>query len=157
MADLKLLALDAEDLGIVSAHCQDAVALSAEMSFSPRDGRFVLVMNRFVWESAERPRRFAFSRRRDYERRRSVLHFDRVTRVRQSGVSIGDLEQVVSLLAIRFEPAEEPSGTVELVFAGGAGVRLDVECIEAQLTDLGAAWSTTNRPDHDRDDPALLR
>ena len=157
MTDLKLLALDAEDLQIVSAHCQDAVARAAEMSFAPKDGRFVLVMNRFAWEVADRARRFAFARRREYERRRAVLHFDRVTRVRQSGVAIGDPEQVLSLLAVRFEPGAEPSGEVELVFAGGSGIRLDVECIEAQLTDLGAAWSTGNRPDHDRDDPAPVR
>lgn len=151
MADLKLLAMDAEDLGIVSAHCQDAVARSAEMSFNPTEKRFVLVMNRFVWEAAGQTRRFAFSRRRDYERRRTVLHFDRVTRVRQTGVLIGDPDQVLALLALRFEAGDEPSGTVELVFAGGSAIRLDVECIEAQLTDLGAAWSTANRPDHDRD------
>lgn len=155
MADLKLLAVDAQDLEIVSAHCQDAVARSAEMNFSAREKRFVLVMNRFVWEGAEPRRRFAFSPRRDYERRRSVLHFDRVTRVRQTGVLIGDPDQVLALLAVRFVAGEEPSGTVELVFAGGSAIRLDVECIEAQLTDLGAAWSTRNKPDHERDDPAL--
>jgi Protein of unknown function (DUF2948). len=28
-------------------------------------------------------------------------------------------------------------------------MRLDVECIEASLTDLGAAWSTEHQPSHD--------
>lgn len=152
MADLKLMGVDAEDLAILSAHCQDAVVRSAEMSSLPAEGRFVLVMNRFAWEVADERRRFAFTRRKAFERRRSVLHFDRVLRVRQTGVLIGDPDQVLALLAIRFIAGEEPSGTVELVFAGGSAIRLDVECIEAQLSDLGAAWSTQNRPDHDRDD-----
>ena len=30
----------------------------------------------------------------------------------------------------------------------GAAVRLEVECIEARLTDLGAAWSTSAKPSH---------
>ena len=156
MSDLRLLGMDEADLAIVSAHCQDAVVRSAELTFQPRERRFILVMNRFAWELAGQSKRFAFTRRRDYERRRSVLHFDRVTNVRQSRVLIGDPDQVLALLALRFTVAEEPSGTVELVFAGGSAIRLDVECIEAQLTDLGAAWSTDNRPDHERDDPALL-
>ncbi|WP_185984836.1 DUF2948 family protein [Aureimonas mangrovi] len=156
MSELRLLAIDEEDLAIVSAHCQDAVVRTAEISFLPAEGRFVLVMNRFAWEEAGKGRRFAFTRRRDYERRRAVLHFDRVRAVRQTGVLIGDPDQVLALLALRFAEDEAPSGTVELVFAGGSAIRLDVECIEAQLTDLGAAWSTQNRPDHDREEPGLI-
>ena len=59
-------------------------------------------------------------------------------------------DEVLDLLAIRFEEADAPSGVIELVFAGNATIRLQVECIEAQLSDLGAAWSTDAVPDHDR-------
>ena len=55
---------------------------------------------------------------------------------------------MLSLLAIRFDGADAPAGSVELVFAGGALIRLEVECIEAQLTDLGGAWSAASRPLH---------
>ena len=56
------------------------------------------------------------------------------------------------LLAVTFEPAEEPSGTLTLQFAGGGAIRLQVECIEAELRDLGAAWATRSKPQHAGDD-----
>jgi len=59
---------------------------------------------------------------------------------------------VLSLLAIRFTPAgpEDPSGTIDLVFAGGAEIRLDVECVDAGLTDVSGEWAALGRPDHDK-------
>jgi hypothetical protein len=57
---------------------------------------------------------------------------------------------VLSLLAIRFIPrnAEDPGGTIELVFSGGGAIRLDVECIEATLSDAGESWAARGRPEH---------
>ena len=140
---LKLVALDEEDLAVISAHVQDAVLKVRDMTYSPREKQFVLSMNRFAWENA---RGGLF--RRKYERRRSALHFDRVLGIRSGGFERDREEDVLELLAIRFAAAREPAGTIELVFAGGGAVRLEVECIEAQLTDLGAAWETRARPVH---------
>ncbi|GGD96870.1 hypothetical protein GCM10011390_14540 [Aureimonas endophytica] len=145
---LRLDALDADDLQILSAYCQDGLTRPADCRYLPREGRFVLAMNRFVWERADdRPVLRRLFAKRDYERRRAILDFARVSAVRQSGIAP---EAVLSLLAIRFQPAEAPAGTIELVFAGDAAIRLDVECIEARLTDEAASWSTENRPDHER-------
>lgn len=141
MTRLKLIALDDEDLAVVSAHCQDAVLKSAELEYIPAEKRFVIPMNRFVWENAER-------KSGEFERRKSVLHFERVEQVRQQGIE-RDGEQVLSLLAITFEEGESPAGTIEIAFAGGATLRLEVECIECQLTDLAAAWQTGSRPAHE--------
>lgn len=55
---------------------------------------------------------------------------------------------MLNLLAITFEAGDAPSGTIVLTFSGGAALRLEVECIEAQLADLGAAWETPSRPSH---------
>ncbi len=142
---LKLAALDAEDLSVVSAHVQDAVVKAADIRWSPQTGTFLIPMNRFAWEATQTPR----SRGAD-QRRRAVLHFDRVRRVRATGVTPGDTEAVVSILAITFAPdaPESPSGTVTLVCAGDVAFTLDVECIEVRLTDLGAAWSASMRPKH---------
>lgn len=150
MDSLRLDAVDAVDLAIVSAHCQDAVLRVDDMTFHPAERRFVLAMNRFVWEAVDRRPRFSL-RRRDYERRRAALSFARVEGVRRLGLDQRAGSQVLSLLAIRFEAGDAPSGAIELVFAGGSAIRLDVECIEARLADLGAAWSTPARPDHDKD------
>lgn len=142
MTALKLIALEEEDLRIVSAHAQDAVMKVADLEFSARDKRFVAAMNRFAWEE-----RGGFFNRRN-ERHRSVLHFDRVLAARTIGLSREKPDDVLSLLAIRFEQTDAPAGVVELVFSGNAAVRLDVECIEARLTDLGGAWEASSRPVH---------
>ncbi|MHB2165742.1 DUF2948 family protein [Alsobacter sp. R-9] len=137
---LKLVALDADDLAVVSAHLQDAVVKIADMAWLPREKRFALVCNRFDWEGA------ADGLRR---RRRTGLHFDRVSRVRQSKVRTGEPEAVLNLLAVTFEVSDDPSGAVTLVFSGGAAIRLEVECLECQLRDLGPVWETTSAPAHD--------
>jgi hypothetical protein len=143
MTPLKLVALDEKDLEIVSAHTQDAVTKVGELAYQRAARRFVMPMNRFVWEAPG-----GFFRRHD-ERRLSVLHFDRVLGARISRIDRSKADEVLSLLAIRFAPGEMPAGTVELDFSGGGTIRLDVECIEARLADLGAAWQAGSRPKHE--------
>lgn len=140
---LKLAALDEEDLTVVSAHVQDAVVKVGDLVFQLREKRFAVALNRFAWET--KPRMF----RRLHERRRSMLVFDRVLGVQTVGIDRARPEEVLSLLAIAFEPAAAPAGHVELVFSGDATLRLEVECIEARLSDLGAVWEASSRPRHD--------
>jgi len=139
---LKLAALDEEDLAVLSAHVQDAVLKVADMTYLPKEGRFVVAMNRFIWERAG-------DERRGYERRRAALTFDRVRAAKTSRIRRDQGEAVLNLLAIEFDPSDAPAGAIDLVFAGGGAVRLEVECIEARLADLGAAWATTAKPSHD--------
>ncbi|MEZ5811801.1 MAG: DUF2948 family protein [Rhizobiaceae bacterium] len=144
MKPLRLAALDEEDLKIVSAHMQDAVLKVGDIDYRPGDGRLLLPVNRFAWEIPQR----LF--RRHNERRNAVLQFDRVVAMRSSGLDRGKKDAILAVLAIRFEETEAPSGRVEIVFSGDAAIRLDVECIEARLTDLGAAWQAASRPAHPR-------
>jgi len=141
---IKLVALDEEDLAVISAHVQDAVVKAGEIEWSPSRKQLTLAMNRFAWERTVGRRQ----RRETDQRRRSVLHFDRVEAVRSTGFAPGDNDAILSVLAVVFEEGEAPAGTVTVVCAGDAAIRLDVECIEAQLTDLGAAWSASMRPKH---------
>ncbi|MBB4305012.1 hypothetical protein GGD81_004078 [Rhodobium orientis] len=146
MKALKLIALDSEDLDIVSAHVQDAVLKTGDIKWMPKQQRFLVAMNRFAWEKAARTGKNGF------ERRRAVLHFDRVRRAQSHNLKPADKDEVLALLAVRFSAAEEPEGTVELAFAGGGTIRLEVECLEAQLSDLGAAWETKSKPQHETDE-----
>ena len=142
MADLKLLALDQEDLAIVSAHMQDSVFRIADLSYDARHRQFTAVVNRFVWEKPDREKQ-------GFERRRSAISFKRVEAVRSLDVKRHDPDQVYSLLTLRFEQkGEGPDGTVELTLAGGAAISLDVECIEVQMLDTGGAWATQRMPLH---------
>lgn len=143
MTDLKLLALDEEDLAIVSAHLQDAVVKLSDMGFLPRCQRFALLLNRFDWDQ-----KVLFDEK---VRRRTGLHFERVRAVQCRGMAAAQRDGVLNLLAVTFEPADAPSGYVLLTFSGGAEVRLDVECIEAGLSDLGPAWGCAHAPRHVND------
>ena len=138
MSLLKLIALDADDLQVISGCCQDAVLRVGEMDYNPKEKRFVLALNRYAWEE-----------NKSQERHKAVLHFERVNRVQLQGIDRSQKDIVISLLAILFEPGEEPGGTIELVLAGDGGIRLDVECIEAKLSDMPAAWKASSKPSHD--------
>jgi hypothetical protein len=150
MPDLKLVALDAEDLSIISAHLQDAVLKVADLAFLPREKRFAVVANRFDWVDALNS---DAAKQKHYARRRTALRFERVLGAQVHGIDLRNKSAVVSLLAIGFEPGEPPEGNVTLRFADGGAIRLHVECIEAELRDLGPVWEAKSRPQHP-DDPA---
>jgi hypothetical protein len=99
MQDLSLIAFDAEDLAIVSAHLQDALVKRSDMTFLPREKRFALYSSRFDWTALERG-------------------------------------------------ADAPAGLVTLTFSGGAAVRLEVECLEAELRDIGPRAPVDDSPGH---------
>lgn len=140
MADLKLLALDQEDLDVISAYTQDAIIKVADMGFVPSDNRFAFLMNRFAWEASDKSKKG--------ERKRAAMHFDHVLSAKSSGFDMNAKDGVLELLTIRFEPADAPSGMVTLEFAGGGSVALEVECLEARLSDMGAVWRAKAKPAH---------
>ncbi len=144
---LKLIALDEEDLEIVSSHLQDAVVRVGEMAFVPSRKRFAAVLNRFNWEKA------VDGAEPGNERRRTALRFDRVLAAQLKGIKPTQADRVLSLLAIRFEPGDPPSGFITLTFSGGASIRLKIECIEAELADLGPSWRARSKPQHPGGEP----
>jgi hypothetical protein len=140
MTALKLLALDSADLSVISAHVQDAVVRVGDMGYAKGDHRFALIINRYDWESG--------TVRNKGLRKRAALHFDRVLAVASTGINTNARDGVLELLAITFTETDAPAGTVELTFAGGGAIRLTVECLEARLEDLGAAWAARAQPRH---------
>ncbi|HEX9881998.1 MAG TPA: DUF2948 family protein [Hyphomicrobium sp.] len=146
MEDLKLIALDPEDLNVLSCHLQDAVIRVGDMAYMKMEMRFAAIANRFDWQQAAQIDDATF------RRRRAGLRFERVKSAKLHGIDLRQKDAALELLAVTFEPGEEPSGVLTLFFAGGGAIRLEVECIEAELRDLGAAWRTRTKPDHVSDD-----
>src|SRR4029077_16765465 len=137
-----------EDLEVASAHLQDAVVKVADVHWRPGEKRLVVALNRFDWESTR-------DTNNEYRRRRSALRFERVLSCKCQHVNPGRKDEVLNLLAVEFQETEAPSGVIILSFSGGATLRLDVECLEAELADLGPAWSTAACPCHaEIDEPA---
>ena len=141
MGELKFVVLDEEDLEVASTHLQDAVAKVADVHWRPSEKRVVLALNRFDWEAAQ-------SGKAAYSRRRAALRFERVLSCKCRDLDPAGKDAVLNLLAVEFQETNAPSGVVTIAFSGGATLRLEVECLEAELADLGPAWSTAACPKH---------
>jgi hypothetical protein len=141
MDPLKFVVLDEEDLEVASTHLQDAVVKVSDILWRPQEKRVVVALNRFDWEGAQ-------SANPEYRRRRAALRFERVLscKCRQVDPTSGDA--VLNLLAVEFSETDAPSGAVTLTFSGGATMRIEVECLEAELADLGPSWTTASCPAH---------
>lgn len=147
MDPLKLVALDQDDIGVVSTHLQDAVLKISDVIWLPQEKRLVLGLNRFDWEACgcEDP---------CYKRRRTALRFERVNAFRCRNVNPVAKDAVLNLLAVEYAETDAPAGVVTLIFSGGAALRLEVECLECELADLGPTWDARARPVHEIDVPA---
>lgn len=153
MTQLKLIAFDLEDLNVLSAHLQDAILRVGDMALLPREKRFAGVFSRFDWSrvlTAEK----AEVESSDMARMQTALRFERVLHARLTGIDLARAEDVLVLLALSFDRKgpEDPGGTVTMTFAGQAAIKLDVECLEAELKDLGPEWAARARPVHPLDD-----
>jgi Protein of unknown function (DUF2948) len=127
---LKLIALDADDLAVISAHVQDARVQAADIIWRQAEKRLVIGMNRLDWEQTmsggTEPRRLV-----------AALRFDRVLACKSRNIDLANPDRALELLGIEFHATEAPGGCALLMFAHGGALRLDVECLECELTDLG--------------------
>ena len=137
-APLKLLAHDADDLAVISAALQDAVAKIGDIRWDASARTLTLACNRFRWEAGGRKG----------ERIRSALQLGDVTGVQARKLRRDAKGAVVELLSVAFEPAEAPGGAVLLTFAGGGDLKVTVDCLDVILADVSEAWATPRRPGH---------
>src|ERR1700710_2843761 len=127
---LRLVALDPDDLSVISAHVQDARVQASDIVWRQDEKRWVVAMSRLDWEQTlsggTAPRRLI-----------AALRFDRVLACKSRNIDLEAPDQVLELVGIEFHPAEPPGGSALLLFNHGGALRLDVECLECELTDLG--------------------
>ncbi len=130
MSQRKLSALDEDDLAVISAHVQDASVVAGDIIWRQSEKRLVVGMRRLDWDEAltgaDAPRRLV-----------SALRFDRVLACKSRDIDIAAPELALTLLGIEFHPADAPGGNALLLFSNGGALRLDVECLECELADLG--------------------
>ncbi len=141
MDPVKFVALDKEDLEVVSAHLQDAEVRVADVHWRPGEKRLVLGVDRFDWPSA-------MATAPEFRRCRSALRFDRVLACKCKNVDPAAKDKILNLLAVEFADGTPPGGAVTLTFSGGATLRLEVECLEVELADLGPIRLAEARPVH---------
>jgi hypothetical protein len=170
--ELKLVALDRDDIEVVSTHVQDSLVRVADILWKPHDHRFVMVLNRFDWMSAVDARpvdtkpmdinpvaaRLVNAKpeqqKPDYRRCRTALRFERVIGCKCRNLDQMNKDARLNLLAVEFAERDVPGGVVTLTFSGGGVIRLEVECLEAELADLGEVFAAECCPDHFAAKPA---
>jgi Protein of unknown function (DUF2948) len=138
---LKLRAVDPDDLAIVATMLQDALVPVADMEFVAGEQRFVLVANRFRWETCDRD-----AEGDQFERVHCAVAFAGVDKVERQGLDRCCLDGIAELLTI-----EVADGAVLLVFAGGGRVRLGISRLDCHIRDVGEPWPTRWRPRHPDD------
>ncbi|MEW6639392.1 MAG: DUF2948 family protein [Pseudomonadota bacterium] len=126
----KLAALDADDLCVISAHVQDARVAVGDIVWRPRDKRLVIGMRRLDWDQA-------LDGVPQASRLISALRFDRVLACKARKIDLAAPQTVLDLIGIEFFPGSPPSGSALLLFSGGGALRLELECLECELADLG--------------------
>ncbi|WP_297802751.1 DUF2948 family protein [uncultured Brevundimonas sp.] len=137
-APLRLLAEDADDLQIISAALQDAILRPVDIRWERKARRLTIVLSRFCWECGG-------------TRVMSAMQFGDVQAVKSRRLPRAP-ESALELLALDFMPTENPSGQVIMMFAGGGDLRVDVECLDAVLTDLSDRWPARLAPEHPADE-----
>ena len=149
---MKLAAVDSEDLEILSARLQDAAGRLGDFAWLPKQHRFACVLNRYRWEEGKS----GPNKNDKGSRVRAGLHFDGVLSVKSHNVKQGAPDAVIALLAIKFNSngitegstEMDPGGIIVLQLAGGGTIRLTVECISAELSDLTGPWAAIAKPEH---------
>jgi len=143
---LILMAADDEDLEVISACLQDSLMKVGDFALLKQQRRFAMVVNRFVWEAVHTGQK----KKGPFARVRSGVHFDDVLRVQQKNIRHDAKGAILSLMSIRYEAGGEDASydVITMEFSGGGSIRLEVEAVNVQLSDISDPWPTHARPDH---------
>jgi hypothetical protein len=134
---LKLSALDADDLGVISAAVQDSLVAVRDCAWFADEKRFVLLLNRFRWEGDP-------GVATAYWRTHSALVFNEVKAVHHHKIPLEKPDRVLELLAVAMDDAS----SVTLSFAAGRSIRLEISRLACHLGDVGEPWPTPWKPAH---------
>ena len=144
---LSLRAEGSEDISVLSMLVQDAVLTGADITFDRKRRQLAMLINRFRWEDAEAAEREG----RDFERVRALLVISDITGLSSDGIRRDDPEEVLSLLALAWQPGEDGTGQLLLTLSGDGAIRLSVEALDVTLKDVTRPYTAPSgqAPDHD--------
>ena len=142
---LKLRAVSAEDVEIISALLQDGLVAASDLHYQKEAASFVMVINRFCWEQAVhtdseiQPNRCLCGLK--------VAH---VKQVSQRGMFSG-ANQFYNLLSITYEEVKENERVVNrlsFTFSDGYGMRMTVDKLALIVQDIAVPHPGLARPQH---------
>ena len=140
--NLKLLAKTEEDIRVVSAYLQDAIANVSDVANLKKNKIFLMQLNRFMWEDVEKG---VF---RKNKRIRTILKFENVIKVHAKNINQSKGNKFLDFLTIETNQMIDNNYEMKIVFAGDSILKIIAEVIEVTLDDQGEAWDTKNIPKH---------
>ncbi len=134
---LKLRAVDAEDMQVISAVLQDSIVPVCDMAFQQESQSFIVVAQRLRREADQADAA---------ERICCALRIDAVSAVQTHSIDLHHAERMLDLLAIILDPAEQ---CLNLIFASDAKIKLHLTSCHVTLEDFGQPWPALCSPCHD--------
>ena len=140
--NLKLSGKNQEDLKVISAYLQDSILVIKDAVFLKQNRTFVMIVNRFMWEDAEKG---VF---RQNKRIRCAVKFDEVIKVESKNINQKNKNKPLECLAIKCSPTFHETYKIRIFFAGDSIITIISEVIEVALHDLGIPWNVKHIPIH---------
>ena len=144
---LKLRAVAAEDVEIMSALLQDGLVAASDLHYQTDEASFMMVINRFCWEQAD-------DSKSETQPNRCLcgLKVGHVKKLSHRGLVAGS-NQFYNLLSITYEEAKKNTKALNrltFTFSDGYGIRLAVDELALILQDIAAPHPGLARPQHDK-------
>ena len=149
MQNLKLRAEDIEDITIISAYLQDAITMMSDIIFQKDSHRFVMMLNRYVWENrCPDTGKVLSDSEMPCSRIRTGLHVEDVIKISSQNINTTLKDHPLELLAIEATQEEGEMAFVDFIFSGNGIIRLNCETISVHIQDIGAPWPAKCHPKH---------
>ena len=136
---LKLKAVAAEDIKVLSALLQDSLVAASDIRFLAEEACLVMVLNRYCWEQNSK------ENQTQPQRCMCGLNVESVSQIRRRGLS-GQTNQFYNLLSITYEEATK---RLTFTFSEGCGIRLDVNRLAILVQDVADPHPGFARPRHE--------
>ena len=140
--NLKLIGKNQEDLKIISAYIQDSIVTVGDMVFLEKNRIFLMMVNRFMWESVKE----GISKQN--KRIRCAIKFEEVLKVKSMKINQENKNVRLECLAIKCNEILNKNYEIIFFFSGHGIITLISEAIEVVLHDLGEAWNVKHIPKH---------
>ncbi len=140
--NLKLIGKNKEDLKVISAYIQDSIVNVRDIVFLKKNRYFIMMLNRFMWEDAEKG---VF---RKNKRIRCAIKFEKVLEAKVKNINQKNKNRLLECLAIKCNLLKNENHEMKIFFSGDGVITLLVESIDLMLQDLGEPWNVKYTPIH---------
>ena len=139
---LRLEAVAASDLEVLSTLMQDSIVPIGDILYTPSQKKIIMMVQRFRWElikGAEKKRELSA-----YQRCLCVLKIDGVESVRTQFIDINDRSQFLNFLSFHLSDKH-----LDLQFSESKTIRIDINALKLTVEDVGKSWPSSKRPIHE--------